>query len=412
MKIVHVNTTDKNGGAAIAAYRLHNAMLEDGTDSSYLVLNRSINNRKDILTVLPFDKYVQHPINALLEKIAVSVMRNAEFSFSVFDYGVDISKYGVVKDADIIYIHWINTSFISRRVLKKLLRLGKPVFWFMHDMFPITGGCHYSLHCREYQRNCGGCFYCGGRYGIFSKAKRQLKLKEKLYKEYKKLNFIAPSLWLYECTRKSSAARYNSVYHLPNMIDSSLYRPLDKYFAKELFKISSGKKIIGIGAFDLLSNPYKGWGFFREALDILADNSRVQADAIQVLVFGSFYDEKIAAALPFKAYFLGFLQDDYSLVLMYNCLDVFVMPSLAENFPQTVLESISSGIPVVGFNVGGVPDLVNDDTGYLAEYKNSADLAHGIDILLNDRGRNVRGFIEPFSKRQILKRHKELWNNL
>jgi glycosyltransferase involved in cell wall biosynthesis len=153
-------------------------------------------------------------------------------------------------------------------------------------------------------------------------------------------------------------------------------------------------------------------GFFYEALAILADKDRNQVEEIQLLVFGSFYEEKIAAALPVKTYFLGSLQDDYSLVLMYNCLDVFVIPSLAENFPQTVLESIASGVPVAGFNVGGIPDMVNGDTGYLAEYKNSKDLAQGIEFLLNNRKRNVQNFIEPFSKKRILERHKEIWNNL
>jgi glycosyltransferase involved in cell wall biosynthesis len=196
------------------------------------------------------------------------------------------------------------------------------------------------------------------------------------------------------------------------MIDTMLYRPLDKSFAKGFFGIDRGKKVIGIGAFNLLSNPYKGWEYFREALNILAAKNRDMIKEAQILVFGSFYDEKIAAAIPFKTHFIGSLQDDYSLVLMYNCLDVFVIPSLAENFPQTVLESIAANVPVAGFNVGGIPDLVNDSTGYLAEYKNSGDLARGIELLLNSPKRNVRGFIGPFSKEQIIKRHRELWNSL
>jgi glycosyltransferase involved in cell wall biosynthesis len=213
IKIVHINTTDRNGGAAIAAYRLHSAMLEDGIDSSCLVLNRNINNKTDLLTVSPGDKYIYHPINALLEKFAVLSMRKANFTFSVFDYGLDISKYDAVKNADIIYLHWINTSFVSRRGLKKLLRSGRPVFWFMHDMFPITGGCHHSFHCQEYQRTCKNCFYYSGKRGFFTKSKRQLKLKKNLYKEYSNLKFIAPSMWLYGCTKESSATRYNNIYH-------------------------------------------------------------------------------------------------------------------------------------------------------------------------------------------------------
>jgi glycosyltransferase involved in cell wall biosynthesis len=282
----------------------------------------------------------------------------------------------------------------------------------MHDMFPVTGGCHYSIHCREYRHKCKNCFYYSGKYGVLSKSERQLRTKRNLYNQYGNLKFIAPSLWLYECAGKSGATRRGNIFHIPNMIDTMLYRPLDKSFAKIFFGIDGGKKTIGIGAHNLLSNPYKGWAHFSEALDILAGKNRDMINEAQVLVFGSFYDEKIAAAIPFKTYFIGSLADDYSLVLMYNCLDVFVMPSLAENFPQTVLESIAVNVPVAGFNVGGIPDLVNGNTGYLAEYKNSEDLAYGIELLLNNPKQNVRGFIEPFSKEQILKRHRELWNSL
>jgi glycosyltransferase involved in cell wall biosynthesis len=353
---------------------------------------------------------MRHPLNAFFEKMACLSMRNAEFNFSVLDYGIDISKYDVIKDADIIYIHWINTSFVGVRGMKKLLRSGRPVFWFMHDMFPITGGCHHSMYCREYQRKCENCFYFNGKHGAFSKAKRQLKLKANLYKKYGNLNFIAPSLWLYECAKKSGAAKHSDIHHIPNMVDTTLYRPLDTWSAKNLFGIDTRKKTIGIGALNLLSNPYKGWAFFLGALDILADKNRNMAEQVQVLVFGSYDDEKTSATLPLKAYFVGSLQDDYSLVLMYNCLDVFVMPSLAENFPQTVLESMAANVPVAGFRVGGIPDLVNDNTGYLVEYKNTEDLARGIDLLLNRPKQNVRDFTEHFSKKQILKRHKELWN--
>jgi glycosyltransferase involved in cell wall biosynthesis len=128
-------------------------------------------------------------------------------------------------------------------------------------------------------------------------------------------------------------------------------------------------------------------------------------------VFGSSYNKEIAHNLPFVSHYLGILHDEYSLIMMYKFMDVLGMPSLAENFPNTILESLACNTPVIGFNTGGISEMVNTNTGYLAKYGNSIDLAKGISSLLKEGKDNVNNFINPFLSNTILEEHKKLWIN-
>jgi glycosyltransferase involved in cell wall biosynthesis len=409
MNVLHINTTDKAGGAARAALRLHDAMRNAGINSKYLVLTKTINGSPDIITVSLYEQYVRRIMNTIHEKIETTSMKNIPYRFSTFNYGIDISNRPEVKEVDVIYLHWINSSFISGKTLEKILRKGKRVFWFMHDMFPITGGCHHSFECLNYQTECRKCPYHTKKHLLQDIALSQFKKKQRLYKKYNNLTFIAPSNWLFESAKKSEVIQNNNIHHIPNMIDTVLFKEIDKDAARQLFCIDSKKKIIGFGAENVLAAPYKGWAYFQDALNVLLNNNPTLVADIEILVFGSSYNKKLADSLPFKAHFLGHLSDEYSLVMAYNCMDVFVIPSLAENFPQTILESLAVNVPVVGFNIGGIPDMVNQNTGYLARYKDSEDLANGIAFILQNGRYNVRGYIEPFSANKILERHKLLW---
>jgi glycosyltransferase involved in cell wall biosynthesis len=222
--------------------------------------------------------------------------------------------------------------------------------------------------------------------------------------------FIAPSKWLFNCARKSGLAGNKQVYHIPNLIDTSVYKPVDKSAARELFSLNGNTKVIGFGADSALTNPFKGWGYLKDALQILSQDETLQDKKIEILIFGSNYSKEIADNLPFPVHFTGYLQDDYSLIMTYNCMDVFVIPSIAENFPNTIIESLSCNTPVVGFNVGGIPDTVDINTGYLAEYKNSGDLARGISLILKEGKSNVREYVKSFNYREILNKHREMWN--
>jgi glycosyltransferase involved in cell wall biosynthesis len=409
MKILHINAADKTGGAAIAAFRLHNAMLQQGMDSTYFVLERSINDRADIFTVSYFELYIKRILNKALETITKRTMRSKAGGFSTFKHGINIVKYIANFNPDVIYLHWIN-NFVNYRTLKQILKTGKPVFWFLHDMFAITGGCHYSFDCAKYQTKCYKCPFHGTGSFLTDLSIRQYRIKHRIYKKFDNLMFIAPSGWLFDCTHKSGITNNNRIYHIPNLIDTEVFKPLNKEMARQLFSLDSKKKIIGFGAHSALTNPYKGWSYLKEALQIVSHDESLQGIQTELLIFGSNYSKEIAESIPFPVHFLGNLYDEYSLAAAYNCIDVFVIPSLAENFPNTILESLACDVPVVGFNTGGIPDTVNEHSGYLAEYNNSADLARGISLLLREKI-NVNSYVMPFLKDVIISRHKKLWKD-
>lgn len=155
MKIVHINAFDTGGGAAIACARHCEAMIKAGQEVTMLVVAKS--------SRLPFVKKVHQGIKKLLiewwdiqtEKTINKISPIG--TYSLMNHGFDFSKDPVVQDADVIFLHWVNGNALTVKGVEKILQLGKPVFWYMHDMFPITGGCHHSLGCDGYKSDCKLC---------------------------------------------------------------------------------------------------------------------------------------------------------------------------------------------------------------------------------------------------------------
>lgn len=153
MKVVHISYSDKIGGAAIAAYRHNEAMRRAGIDSHMLVQIKTINGADDI-------KECASKTNIIVRKIFTrifSYVNKFYASWSWNHYGFDLSENIEVKEADVVILHWINCNTISIKSVKRILESGKQVYWFMHDMWPLTGGCHYSFECERYRSHCQQC---------------------------------------------------------------------------------------------------------------------------------------------------------------------------------------------------------------------------------------------------------------
>ena len=329
MKIIHINTHDTSGGAAIATKRLHLAMLRNGIDSTMLVYTRATGRYPAIeicaATNGVFFKFCKHILNLnlrilnkLLSPFAKQINKYKPeyglFSYAI-THGVDISKHPLVLSADVIYLHWINEGFLSLKNIRNILLLDKPVVWFMHDMWPITGGCHHSFECNKYQSQ---CYACPAFENPICKdsAHKQHNAKLVLFSKFKNISFIAPSKWLANCAKNSMLCKNKSVTHMPNLLDTNISKPLSKQTAKEILNLPLDSKVIAFGANDATNNPYKGWRYLQNALH------KIKARNVIVLVFGSLYTEGISKVIPFPVYFLGNLHDDYSLMLAYSAADV------------------------------------------------------------------------------------------
>jgi len=385
MKILHINFSAKKGGSGIAAYRLHEAMINAGIDSKMLVVDKSPTiPTTDRIYLLERINVIRMSIYNKLEQLILKMFASTSF-WALGLWGVDLSKHSLLLEADAIIIHWVNGGMLSIEGVQKVLRLNKPVYWFMHDMWPITGGCHHSFDCTKYVEHCGSCPLLN-RFQTKSDISRLIhKKKYDAWHSFKNIHVITPSKWLNECVEKSSIFGEKRNYVCPNVIDTDVYKPYLQDIARRKFDLPVDKKIVLFGA-DSVYSPYKGWSYLQEALKIVSECN----DNVECVILGAAEKKELTEAISLPVHFVGRLNDDESLALLYNAVDVLIVPSLADNFPNVIAESLSCGTPVVGFDIGGIPELVlHKKNGYLAKYKDCNDLANGIQWVLNSTESNL-----------------------
>lgn len=401
LKIVQLQYSTVSGGSS--ALRLQKAFIKAGISSSIISLQPDKHPLENI-TYLGKKERIIARADCRIELILTRKSDKDYGLFSVPVLGNDVSGMKEVREADIIYIHWVQYGFLNLADIEKIANLKKPVIFIMHDMWSITGGCHYSFNCENYVTGCKVCPVFSERPSSGLAAMGVAK-KLELYSRHNNLFFVSPSKWLYNCAKESITTKNKPVFYIPNALDVSVYKPLDKNTAKHILNISTDESVIAFGAVSINSKR-KGWLYLQNALEILKRD--VDSQKITILIFGSNYNKEIADAIPFKTRFMGYLSDEYSTALAYNASDVFIVPSLADNQPTTVQESLSCGTAVVGFNIGGIPDMIrHKENGYLAEYKNAEDIANGIRYCIQNK---VRGKMLPdFHPDKVIKKHVELF---
>ena len=198
---------------------------------------------------------------------------------------------------------------------------------------------------------------------------------------------VTPSRWLAECVRSSSLFSGQPVEVIPYGLDTHFYKPMDKNAARERWNLPKDKKLVLFGAMQATSEKRKGFQYLKPALDALAiPGGRGE---LELVIVGASQPTD-PPDLALKTHFIGQLHDDASLALLYSAVDVFILPSTQDNLPNTVLEALACGTPVVAFDIGGVPDMIDHHVnGYLAKAQDPLDLARGIEWVLKDSRRNV-----------------------
>ena len=385
--------------AGNAAYRLHLAMLRAGLDSS-------------VMTYRPYDgRYKVSSLDrgwkVLKSKVCTKLFQ-AQTSFTPQSYffsqpplmSKGISQCKQVREADVIYLHWICGGFIGYADIEELAKTGKTLIFFMHDMWTMTGGCHHSLDCINFKTGCHNCTMLSAHREIA--AKHCLK-KKQLFEKYSNIYFISPSEWLGKCARDSYVLKNKPVFVISNIVDETVFKQIPKELSRKILNLPLDKKIISFGCQAGISNPFKGWKYLQEAINLLDEEN------IHLLIYGSDYDETTAKQLSYPITFMGPVLDEYLLALINNSSDVFVSPSLAESFGLTFLENILCGTPVVGFNNTAVSEIVvTTKTGYLANNKSAEDLCKGLKYILKTPFNPLSNYY--YSTEGILEAHKRIIN--
>ncbi|NOT91749.1 glycosyltransferase [Ferruginibacter sp.] len=405
IKVVQLQYSTASGGSS--AIRLQKFFLKNNIESSIIsLLPDSLNSDEKIKYSGKWMQYISKLDNRLQAYLNRKVIKSyGSFSYPVL--GCDVTNFEEIKNADFIYIHWALNGFLNLKSIAQIAALKKPVILVMHDMWNITGGCHHSFTCEKYKTACNTCqmFLDAPKNDRSSK---EFRRKLKLYSRYNNLYFVSPSKWLYECAKQSALTKNKPLYYIPNAIDNKFFKPIDKLIAKNFLNINTDEIVIAFGAVSIES-PYKGWVYMQKALEILHQQNEFKN--ISVLIFGSDYSKEVADAIPFKIKFMGYLRDVYSTMFVYNAADVFIVPSVADNLPTTVQESLCCGTPVVGFEVGGIPDMIkHKENGYLAKYKDAADIVNGIKFCLQNK---TKGYLlSEFEPDATVQKHIEMMESI
>ncbi len=385
IKAVHIQYSTESGGRA--ALRIQRAFEKVNVQSGIVSLLPGVHRINNIKYLGKWPRIKARFDN----KMQGFLTRNVQQQMGSFSYpilGTNVAALPELQAADVIYIHWALNGLLNFKSISQIAALNKPVIIFLHDMWAVTGGCHHSFTCDKYKTTgCGNCpMFAGAKQNDFSA--REFRKKLQLYSKYNNLHFVSPSKWLYDCAKESLLTKNKPVHYIPNILDDLLFKPVAKKAAKQALNINEEETVIAFGAISV-SSPYKGWVYLQKALELLHADDEIKN--ISILIFGSVYNKEVADAIPFKTKFMGYLKDEYSTTLIYNAADIFIAPSLAEAFGYVVMEALSCGTPVVGFNVGGIPDMIeHKKNGYLAKYRDAEDITAGIKYCLKN---NIKGYL-------------------
>ncbi|MEE1946800.1 glycosyltransferase [Pedobacter sp. KR3-3] len=417
LKVVHLNTYDGNGGAGRACLRLSNALNANGISSKVIVYYKFGQNPAiDTFSKGIFAK-LHAVFNIMAERYLAKFLTKAvKTPFSLQWFGKSIKNHPDLKAADIIHLHWVNHGFLSPKMLAELDELEKPIVWTFHDSNAFTGGCHVRYSCEHFHRQCGNCpiLSLSGPKDISHKTWLR---KQKAYSE---LNFhvVAPSHWMANSVKQSSLLGLRPTSVIPNTIETDIFKPYVKAEAKKVLKIKPDQFVIMSGFMPSKNDKHKGTQYLLDALNELAARPEVPKEKIELVIFGN-KDEKNLPEFPFKTTFLGTIGKDDHLAKCYSAADAFITPSLEDNLPNTVMESLACATPVIAFKTGGIPDMVKHlQNGYLADYQSASDLADGIEwLFLHEQPEEVqkearRSILTYFAPPVIASQHEELYHKL
>ncbi len=414
MRVLIVNTSENTGGAAVAANRLKDALNTNGVKAKMLVRDKV----SDDITVVGLKESIRNRWNFLWDRFGI--FRHLHFSkdhlweIDTASCGTDITKLREFKEADVIHLAWINQGILSLKGIRQILRSGKPIVWTMHDFWPATGICHYPGECDHLQTHCSNCPLLPGDGSSHDLSYKIWNKKKDLYKD-ENIYFVACSNWLLKQVKASGLFLGQRMLSIPNPIDTHLYHPMDKAEARLRASLPEDKRLI-LFVSQKVTDARKGMNYFVKAVEQLVMAHPEMKENTGIALLGG-HSEELAGSLPLPVYPLGYINDQRKIVCVYNSADVFVLPSLEDNLPNTIMEAMACGVPCVGFKVGGIPEMIDHQkTGYVAQPKDASDLARGIDWVLHeaDAGQLSQSALHKvsvnYSKRVVALKYIEVYN--
>lgn len=413
MKPLLINTYDR-GGAANACLRLNRGLREENIEAQTLVLKKTTNlnyvveldkmpnqsiteriiNKYNLLAIplkLPHILTKEEQEKAYIQKMMYQIRPKGLDMYSASTSRFDITQSKYYQNAEIINLHWVSnfmdySSFFENN--------NKPLVWTLHDQNPFLGGEHYE-----------SLMYGMGEEGKplkrihsskeLKEEQHHLEVKRKALEKIENIRIVCPSKWLLETSQKSDLFKNYTHYHIPNGFPTDIFQPYNQEFARQVLGLPKDKLVILFVA-EGLHNTRKGFSYLQSALENIFSTSTSKSElCLSVVGEGNISTKLLNNVMSF-----GKVQDERIMTLIYAAADVFVIPSLEDNLPNTMIEAILCGTPVIGFPIGGIPDAIqNDKNGYLCE-----------EISVEALQNTIKKFIDNstfFNRQRIAKEAKE-----
>jgi glycosyltransferase involved in cell wall biosynthesis len=420
MKALLVNSSDISGGAARGAFRLHQGLLSTNVLSRMLVQEKRSNDPTVIGPKTRFARLLS-VLNPFIDLIPLELYGSRQTN--PYHLGWISSLNPRVISAikpNIVHLHWICRGYVR---IEQIRKISVPVVWTFHDCWAFTGGCHFPFDCDRYEKACGRCPQLG--------SKRERDLSRWVWKRKKRawqnvnLTVVAPSRWMAQCATNSPLFQHARVEVIPNGLDLTRFRPMSQSRVRDILRLPKDKVLILFGALDAMGDRRKGFQFLNPLF--LRLRRMLSGLPVEVVIFGSSKPEN-PPEFGFKTHYTGLLSDEISLAMLYAAADLFITPSMQDNLPNIVMESLACGTPCVAFDIGGMPDMIeHQKNGYLAKPFDTDDFANGVNFVLGGNSRTEEAaksrigrlrdrarekVVQEFDIHTIAKRHKRLYEQI
>ena len=422
IKVLHLSPDEDGGGAAKAAYRLHQAVQSQKIHSEMLVLRKktvdktikSVRNNAFGKLRSQFYKKINRVKNKINPLFITNNPALHSFGWSGYNLVNQINR----SNADIVHLHWI-TGMLS---IDDIAKIQKPIVWTLHDMWAICGAEHYVPDDTPLSRFRSG--YLDSNRPAYESGPdlNQQAWRLKLAKwGNKHFSIVGCSTWLANCANDSPLFKESQIYAINFPLDlRTIWTPHNKQMSRQSFGLPADKKLILAGAVGGVTNFYKGGDLLKEALNLLSDVAKI---SFEVILFGQ-DKEQYFDDWPLTVHNAGKIHDQQLLARLYSCADLVIMPSRQEAFGQVASEAQACGVPVAAFAIGGPLDIIeHQKTGWLSPAFNTKDLAYGIEWILNNpkieemsqasRDRALKLFSQEYIGEQYLDVYKQaLYSNV
>ena len=381
MKVLLLSASDSGSGAPIATCRLLEGLNRADIDVRMLVGRKKSDNNNIIEPRTRFGKLWQKLL-PILDDIPCKFFKSPNSGIISTNWVPDTIPSKVEKfSPDLVNLHFVGHSFMRPESLSKFKC---PLIWTLHDMWAFSGGEHYSNGSKRYKEGYLRYNRPANESG-FDLHRWVWKRKVKAWANLESLTIVTPSQWMADCARESVLFKNYRIEVIPNGIDHDRFHPIEHSVVRDILDLPKDKHIILFGAVGATSDPRKGFNLLKTALLKLATMGF--KNNTEVVIFGA-SRPKERSDFGFRTHYMGRLNDEISLALVYACADVFVSASTQDNFPNTVMEALACGMPVVGFDVGGLSDMIEHQrNGYLARPFDTDALSFGISWVLSDQER-------------------------